>query len=46
MATVDSSTGVPTGYAIKAFGRVISGQIKTKASPQDPLKDLKNINTR
>jgi hypothetical protein len=28
VATVDSTTGVPTGYAIKAKGNVISGQIK------------------
>lgn len=27
-ATVDSVSGVPTGYAIKATGKVISGQIK------------------
>ena len=30
VATVDSDTGVPTGYAIKAYGRVVSGQVKTK----------------
>jgi hypothetical protein len=30
VATVDSDTGVPTGYAIKAFGQVISGQLKTR----------------
>mgnify|MGYP003148607292 CR=1 FL=1 len=28
VATVDPITGVPTGYAIKAFGQVISGQTK------------------
>ena len=27
-ATVDSVSGVPTGYAIKATGKIISGQIK------------------
>jgi hypothetical protein len=27
VATVDSSTGVPTKYAIKAYGRVISGEV-------------------
>ena len=30
VATVDSDTGVPTGYAIKAYGQVISGQLRTK----------------
>jgi len=30
VATVDSDTGVPTGYAIKAYGRVVSGQVRTK----------------
>tara|TARA_B100001094_G_scaffold318301_1_gene361680 strand:- start:461 stop:2266 length:1806 start_codon:yes stop_codon:yes gene_type:complete len=30
VATVDSDTGVPTGYAIKASGQVISGQIKQR----------------
>lgn len=30
VATVDSDTGVPTGYAIKAYGEVISGQVRTK----------------
>jgi len=30
VATVDSNTGVPTGYAIKAFGQIISGEIKVK----------------
>ncbi len=27
VGTVDSSTGVPTKYAIKAYGRVISGEV-------------------
>mgnify|MGYP003151018049 CR=1 FL=1 len=30
VATVDSTTGVPTGYAIKAYGEIISGEVKTK----------------
>lgn len=30
VATVDTDTGVPTGYAIKAYGEVISGQIRSK----------------
>ncbi len=30
VATVDTDTGVPTGYAIKAYGQVISGEIKVK----------------
>ena len=30
VATVDSNTGVPTGYAIKAFGQIISGEVKVK----------------
>ena len=30
VATVDSSTGVPTGYAIKAKGQIISGQLRTQ----------------
>jgi hypothetical protein len=30
VATVDSTTGVPTGYAIKAQGRIISGEVKRK----------------
>ena len=30
VATVDTDTGVPTGYAIKAFGEVISGQVRSK----------------
>ena len=31
VATVDSTTGVPTGYAIKATGQVISGQVKRQS---------------
>ena len=30
VATVDSTTGVPTGYAIKAYGEVISGEVKRR----------------
>ena len=30
VATVDSTTGVPTGYAIKTKGQIISGQVKTQ----------------
>ena len=30
VATVDTDTGVPTGYAIKAYGEVISGQVRSK----------------
>ncbi len=30
VATVDTNTGVPTGYAIKAYGQVISGEVKEK----------------
>jgi len=30
VATVDSTSGVPTGYAIKAYGEIISGEVKTK----------------
>jgi hypothetical protein len=43
VATVDSSTGVPTGYAIKAFGRVISGQIKTKSIAAGSFERFKKI---
>jgi hypothetical protein len=31
VATVDPTTGVPTGYAIKATGQVISGQVKRQS---------------
>tara|TARA_R110000851_G_scaffold91165_2_gene199024 strand:- start:365 stop:2182 length:1818 start_codon:yes stop_codon:yes gene_type:complete len=31
VATVDSTTSVPTGYAIKATGQVISGQVKRQS---------------
>ena len=30
VATVDTNTGVPTGYAIKTYGQVISGEVKEK----------------
>jgi len=32
VATVDTTTGVPLSYAIKTFGRVISGEVKTVES--------------
>lgn len=31
VATVDDNTGVPTEYAIKAYGQVISGEVKRKS---------------
>lgn len=43
VATVDSTTGVPTGYAIKAKGQIISGQIRRQTVNTGDFERFKKI---
>jgi hypothetical protein len=43
VATVDSTTGVPTGYAIRAYGQIISGQIKRQTVDVGDFERFKKI---
>tara|TARA_R100001082_G_scaffold94456_2_gene61407 strand:- start:1986 stop:3794 length:1809 start_codon:yes stop_codon:yes gene_type:complete len=43
VATVDSATGVPTGYAIKAKGQIISGEVKRKQMKIGPYQRFRKV---
>jgi len=44
VARVDSDTGAPTFYAIKAYGPVVSGQFKRKEINVGPYERFKRVN--
>jgi hypothetical protein len=43
VATVDATTGVPTGYAIKATGQVISGQVKRQRADVGDFERFRKV---
>lgn len=43
VARVDETTGIPTAYAIKTYGRVVSGQIATKTIPVGDFVKFRDV---